>query len=646
MPTIIDALVVSLGLDAKAVVKGQKQAEGAFKQVEDSAKRMGEGVDNSSSKAGAALGKVEKGAEKAADAMEEGGKKSDDALEKTEKKAQKVAGHISHSGKEASEFFTKMQKQALAFFAVLTTGKSLKAFTSDTINAGANLGRTARRMNMAKRDVYALQKSVESVGGSGDAATAALQNMQTALTDPQQSAQIYGKLNQLGVTEGIDYQTGQITDPEKFYQNLAENRTHQANAPRVGLLQDLNFDQGSIDLILKGGNAVKSTFSTYRELGSHIEANADKAEKLQAKYKELVEQNRAYAQELDGKLLPALTAVTDVLSRLEKQHPLIVQGAMGATAALATLGAIALSVMSLFGGFKFLKAIARLERLTEAGKGLGKAAEKGEKVTEEGAEVAKEAGKVAGGGTKIAEKAAPAAAKAGRIARIGRIASRALGGLNLAGDAYLVGDTFWNGAEPSLSKDDGTGTAKRQYLDKLERKYGLPHGMLDAMWAQESSRGKNARPSSAGALGEFQIMPAVARAEGVDPNDFKQSADYAARRMSDNLHKYHGSWAASLADYNWGGGNVRKAQRQHGADWLSYAPNETQNYTAKISHAVEVVQNMPQGSGGGAAPVSQTTVHVGEIKVSSNSPEQAAIAIQQKILQMGNRASAANSGVS
>lgn len=73
MPTMIDSLVVSLGLDAKAVVKGQKQAEGAFKKVEDGAKRMGEEVDNSSTKAGAALVKVEKGAEKASDAMEEGG---------------------------------------------------------------------------------------------------------------------------------------------------------------------------------------------------------------------------------------------------------------------------------------------------------------------------------------------------------------------------------------------------------------------------------------------------------------------------------------------------------------------------------------------------------------------------------------------
>ncbi|AQT03714.1 hypothetical protein A0U91_00150 [Acetobacter persici] len=106
------------------------------------------------------------------------------------------------------------------------------------------------------------------------------------------------------------------------------------------------------------------------------------------------------------------------------------------------------------------------------------------------------------------------------------------------------------------------------------------------------------------------------------------------------------SFSTTFADYNWGGGNVRRDQRQNGEDWLSHAPNETQNYVTSISRAVEVAQTIPQGGGGTSAPVNNTTVQVGEIKVSSTSPEQAAAAIQQKILQMGNRASAANSGVS
>ncbi|GAN62586.1 hypothetical protein AA0313_2337 [Acetobacter indonesiensis NRIC 0313] len=51
--------------------------------------------------------------------------------------------------------------------------------------------------------------------------------------------------------------------------------------------------------------------------------------------------------------------------------------------------------------------------------------------------------------------------------------------------------------------------AKQAFLGRLEKQYGLPNGLLDGMWAQESSRGLNAVPSKAGVLGDFQIMPDV-----------------------------------------------------------------------------------------------------------------------------------------
>lgn len=67
--------------------------------------------------------------------------------------------------------------------------------------------------------------------------------MQSALTDPQQAAQFSKNMQQLGVSDGFDFQTGQITNISKLYQNLAENRTKLANAPRVALLQSLGLDQ-------------------------------------------------------------------------------------------------------------------------------------------------------------------------------------------------------------------------------------------------------------------------------------------------------------------------------------------------------------------------------------------------------------------
>lgn len=547
MATVIDALVVTLGLDSKGVQKGGKEAGEAF--------------------------------------------------DKTKAKAEKVGKDIEASGVKPAEFFTKMRNSALSFFAVMTAGKTLKAFVSDTVASNASLERTSRRLNMATKDVYALQKAVDSVGGSGDAATASIQNIQSAMTDPAQAAQLAQRLSQLGVSDGIDMKTGQITDISKFYQNLAENRTKLANAPRVGLLQDIGLDQGSIDLVLKGGSAVKSTFSTYESFGKRMQENAEASEKLQARYKELIEQNRVYAQELEGNLLPALTSVTGALSDFEKQNPGLTKGLIGTSAAIAGVGTAILGILSIVGGVRFLRALKNIERLAGAGKVVG------------------EAGKAGEAGGKAAEKAAPAAAKASRAARVGRIASRAFGGLNIAADAYMAGDLFWNGASPSLSKNDTNNAAKKMFLSKLDAQYGLPKGFMDAIWARESSRGTNPKPSSAGALGDFQIMPAVAKEAGVDPMNFEQAARYAAKRFHNNFANYGGSLSASIAEYNWGAGNLRKGMSQYGGDWQTHAPQETQNYISGVSAALDAVRDMPRGGADAAQNTTHNTVNVGEIKV-------------------------------
>jgi soluble lytic murein transglycosylase-like protein len=100
--------------------------------------------------------------------------------------------------------------------------------------------------------------------------------------------------------------------------------------------------------------------------------------------------------------------------------------------------------------------------------------------------------------------------------------------------------------------------------------------LLDAVWAQESGRGRAMR-SSAGARGHFQFMPETARQYGLDdPDDFGASATAAARFYADLLREFDGDLASALAGYNWGSGNVRKRG-------LARAPAETRDYIAQIT---------------------------------------------------------------
>lgn len=123
----------------------------------------------------------------------------------------------------------------------------------------------------------------------------------------------------------------------------------------------------------------------------------------------------------------------------------------------------------------------------------------------------------------------------------------------------------------------------------------------------ESAFVTNAK-SSAKAMGLWQFMPATGKDFQLTQNVFRderrdvlQSTD-AALDYLQRLHSQFGSWDLALAAYNWGAGNVAKAQKRNLArglptDYLSLKmPNETRNYVPKLMAYRQIVLD-PQAYG-------------------------------------------------
>lgn len=100
-------------------------------------------------------------------------------------------------------------------------------------------------------------------------------------------------------------------------------------------------------------------------------------------------------------------------------------------------------------------------------------------------------------------------------------------------------------------------------------RYGLDPDTFVRQIQQESGFNPTAH-SGAGALGIAQIMPATARAWGVDPLNPTAALDAAARNMAGYVKKY-GGWENALVAYNAGPGAVGKS-----------LPAEMRNYIATI----------------------------------------------------------------
>ncbi len=107
----------------------------------------------------------------------------------------------------------------------------------------------------------------------------------------------------------------------------------------------------------------------------------------------------------------------------------------------------------------------------------------------------------------------------------------------------------------------------------LASKYDIPEDLFLRLVQQESGWNPNA-VSPKGATGLAQLMPATARALGVDINDPAQNLEGGARYLRAMYDKF-GSWRLALAAYNAGPGAVE----QYGGI-PPYA--ETKNYVRAI----------------------------------------------------------------
>lgn len=111
----------------------------------------------------------------------------------------------------------------------------------------------------------------------------------------------------------------------------------------------------------------------------------------------------------------------------------------------------------------------------------------------------------------------------------------------------------------------------------LEGKYGLPAGLLYSVAATESG-GDPFAESKDGAKGLFQFMPGTARDMGLkgrDVYDSHKSAEAAAKYLRYLYEATGGNIEETLASYNWGLGNVKKKGMWN-------MPEETRNYVPRV----------------------------------------------------------------
>jgi hypothetical protein len=255
MPTVIDSLIVTLGLDNKDFQAGVKQTEKELARTRQSTDRVGK--------------------------------------------------QIAASGKQAAEFFGQLQSAALKFFAVLTVGKGLINFTRDVVTTGANLSRLSKNLNISADTLHRWGKAAELNGGSMEGFLGTLQNLNGQITEIYMKGEssLSPYLRQLGVS--ITDATGKAKPLTTVLQDIskATEKAFPDTQQRYAYLKQMGFDEGTINLLTKGGRQLESTI---KSMQGFSQADADAAYKAEQTWIKAQQRLEKLTRELVIKILPAL----------------------------------------------------------------------------------------------------------------------------------------------------------------------------------------------------------------------------------------------------------------------------------------------------------------------------------------------------
>ncbi|WP_343526034.1 lytic transglycosylase domain-containing protein [Klebsiella michiganensis] len=576
--TVIDALLVTLGLDTSDFRKGQKDV-------------------------------------------------SDD-LKKQREDAKKTAKEMAEQGKKAAAFFGSIKTELLALTGVTVTAGGLMSLVKNTTSSLMDLSIQSKALGMSAKELDGWAKSAEAAGSSAEKITNVLKGFQDAkqgatfgdFTNP-----LYEVAPILRRLTGVEINTSKDDVPtiaRKVFSALQKVKNpamRRVLAERVGIddatlqrnqegqflpdVDRLTKSSGITDASTKGA---KEFTAAWAELNQSLETTKNQFYTFLIPYvrdfnvvlRDLSNWMKSHPEEMKQKVDAFFGAIESGAKMADKAA----QAVGGWENAIKLLIALkvatwVMGITKVFTGLFALTPPAWFVAASAVGVGayqnISNAATKADH-TDSLWESIKQRWSAGGwyNNQQNIQAVSPEQRKKDQDERsfwesTKNLLSQAVNALISPAGAASMQPNIVGGYQPNVplnAKAARLGAKGKAFLQamagefgSLEGKYGLPAGLLSSVAATESG-GDPFAESKAGAKGLFQFMPGTAKDMGLkgrDVFDPHKSADAAARYLRYLLEATGGDLEKTLASYNWGLGNVQKK----GMDNL---PSETRNYVPKV----------------------------------------------------------------
>lgn len=266
--TVIDALVVVLGLDAKDL---ESKSPAAVKKLNE--------------------------------------------LEKKADSTEKSVGKISKTSKETARSVENLSRTVTGFLAIIGGTVAIKNFIQDFIDTNAQLDRLSKNLGIGVSTISAWSNASEKLGGSAQG----LQGTFDMLSKAQTQLMITGEsslvpyLSALGVSlAGVNGQARPVTD---ILLDLSERFSRMDRTTANNLGRMLGIDQGTMNLLLQGRKELELEISRQKEQTAVTAAQAAQAQKLQTQIAGVKQQFAALGRTLLADAAPYLEKLFALFER-------------------------------------------------------------------------------------------------------------------------------------------------------------------------------------------------------------------------------------------------------------------------------------------------------------------------------------------
>jgi Transglycosylase SLT domain len=265
MATIIDSLLITMGMDTTAYRKGQRE-------VEDGARKVNE-AERSRGKESAAASK----------AMAEG--------------------------------FRVARNELMSLVGIALGATGIKQFFANMVTGQAVLGRVAKDVGMSARELDAWGKAAETAGGSAEGLQGSLQ----AIAGGFQEAALTGKSSVVDAFVAMQIPikdaAGQLRPMNDLLMDLSKSMQRMSPQEQIKLSKMLGIDQGTLDLLRMAPGDLNRTVEQMRQASRVTDESTAAAKKAQAEWSKLKSEMRGVGEEIFAAVIPGLTQVGTALAK-------------------------------------------------------------------------------------------------------------------------------------------------------------------------------------------------------------------------------------------------------------------------------------------------------------------------------------------